>query len=495
MGEILLDRGESIEFPISFNPNDQGNFTGTIKVNSNDLIYPEISIVLSGESRKPVTSQSSSELTVALDKDQSLVKPINITNSGEGVLQWSVSNPEFFEDNLPLEEVLVNFDDKFENVTELIPNRFDFEGGMNGILIDETGGNRDDPHLYDVGNFLSTNHSGRDLFVQYRNGTITDNAFLFGENGRYFTKKQTGLFLFAADVKDVEYFAIDGATGNIDGISDGTILDYENGANRYLGFVRRIYGSLNPSINHLVIIPYDPNVDHDFVEMTWKEEHRLFNIENVKRIYYLLFSGAGGQFIDDATMQSIMETFLDSIRETPDWVSAEVAQGTVEPNSSTTVNVVVDSTGLLEGDYETTLTLTTNEPGRVITEIPVPLSVFDSLPQDISTFSSTPIPGFPGWRNSPWYKNYNADGLPWIFHDEHGWQFVLENSTNEVIFVWDQGLQDWLFFNENTYRWMFMFGENTGWIWTFGDNTPGSRFFQRGDDGSIFSIPDGLTVD
>ena len=72
-------------------------------------------------------------------------------------------------------------------------------------------------------------------------------------------------------------------------------------------------------------------------------------------------------------------------------------------------------------------------------------------------FGGVPIEGFPGWRASPWYLNYNVDFWPWIFHDEHGWQFVDSGSTEAVIFVWDFGLGEWLFLNENTYRWMFLF--------------------------------------
>ena len=109
-------------------------------------------------------------------------------------------------------------------------------------------------------------------------------------------------------------------------------------------------------------------------------------------------------------------------------------------------------------------------------------------------FGGEPIVGFPGWRASSWYMNFNVDFLPWIFHDEHGWQLVDSGSTEEVIFLWDLGLGEWLFLNENTYRWMFLFGDNSGWIFTFGDNTPDRRFFQRFDDGSLFSVPPDLSA-
>ncbi len=105
----------------------------------------------------------------------------------------------------------------------------------------------------------------------------------------------------------------------------------------------------------------------------------------------------------------------------------------------------------------------------------------------------TDIQGFQGWKGSPWYMNYNVEFWPWIFHDEHGWQFVATASTSDVIFAWDLGLGEWVFFNESSYRWIFIFGgDNAGWVFTFGDNTPDRRFFQRLDNGSLFSVPPDL---
>ncbi len=107
----------------------------------------------------------------------------------------------------------------------------------------------------------------------------------------------------------------------------------------------------------------------------------------------------------------------------------------------------------------------------------------------LDVFLGEPIDGFPGWRASPWYQDYYVDFWAWIYHNEHGWQWVTEDSTAEVIFLWDIGLGEWLFVNQATYRWFFLFGDNPGWIWTFDDNLPQDRYFQRFDDGSLISIP------
>ncbi len=82
-------------------------------------------------------------------------------------------------------------------------------------------------------------------------------------------------------------------------------------------------------------------------------------------------------------------------------------------------------------------------------------------------FGGVAIIGFSGWRSSSWYKNYNAEFWPWIYHDEHGWQYVDANSAENEIFIWDFGLNEWIFLNESTYRWIYIFGDNPGWIFTF----------------------------
>lgn len=135
-----------------------------------------------------------------------------------------------------------------------------------------------------------------------------------------------------------------------------------------------------------------------------------------------------------------------------------------------------------------------NHPPHTLATIGIDnIRALDGMPTDV--FGGTDIAGVPGWKSSPWYLAYNIDFWPWIFHKEHAWQFVFDVSTPESIFLFDFGLGEIIFLNESTYRWIFLYGDAPGWIFTFEDNTPDSRFFQRGDDGSLFSVPAGLLVE
>ena len=102
-------------------------------------------------------------------------------------------------------------------------------------------------------------------------------------------------------------------------------------------------------------------------------------------------------------------------------------------------------------------------------------------------FEGEEISGLPGWNESPWYETYYTDLWPWIFHQQHGWQWVNLGTEPDILFLWDSGLKEWLFLNEASYRWMFLFGEAPGWIWSFPNENLGERIFARADSGCLFS--------
>ncbi len=97
----------------------------------------------------------------------------------------------------------------------------------------------------------------------------------------------------------------------------------------------------------------------------------------------------------------------------------------------------------------------------------------------------------PGWRRSPWYGTYFAASYPWIYHQEHGWQWIAPNSEEGSVFLFDDGFGQWLFTNAGVYRFLYVFdpaGEET-WMWSYPDNTPELRYFFNYRTGEIFSIP------
>ena len=53
---------------------------------------------------------------------------------------------------------------------------------------------------------------------------------------------------------------------------------------------------------------------------------------------------------------------------------------------------------------------------------------------------SDPFGGIPlgdGWFFSEWYGIYNTAFYPWIFHSEHGWQYIFLPAQSDSVFIYD----------------------------------------------------------
>ena len=71
-----------------------------------------------------------------------------------------------------------------------------------------------------------------------------------------------------------------------------------------------------------------------------------------------------------------------------------------------------------------------------------------------------------GWFFSEWYGYYNASYHPWIFHNEHGFQFLSEAEPGGDLYLFDLALSDWWFTTETIYPAFYAFGLQT-WSYYF----------------------------
>ena len=97
-------------------------------------------------------------------------------------------------------------------------------------------------------------------------------------------------------------------------------------------------------------------------------------------------------------------------------------------------------------------------------------------------FGGTDLGG--GWVFSEWYGIYNASFYPWIFHNEHGWQYVIEGGTDGEFYLHDLQSEDWWFTSELLYPSFFSFGRRT-WNWFF-EETVNPRQFVDLESGGIW---------
>lgn len=276
-----------------------------------------------------------------------------------------------------LETILVSLDANYEDVTATIPERWEiFDGKVSDGILD---GGYD---MYDGGNYLATNFGG---YIPYSDGVIVAGSY-FGGSGRYFTRKYSGLFVLVAETDGVEYFEIDGNLGaDGEGEVDGAILEARTAGADFRGFVKRVHGAGDPSVNHLIIVQENDAASHEFATTTHTDYHRAFGLQGGRRLYYLLYAGWDGFYIDDQATLNIMGAFLNSIGLSPTWLRVTPGAGVVPAGESASVGVVFNAAGL-EGDYGAHIVVASNDP--LAPEVVVPSALHVSPAPDIVVSSA-----------------------------------------------------------------------------------------------------------
>ncbi len=98
--------------------------------------------------------------------------------------------------------------------------------------------------------------------------------------------------------------------------------------------------------------------------------------------------GVDLDFVSDGStfFRSTPEETCASIREDVPWLSVDPTEGEVPGDSSTTVTVTVDATGLEQGTYEATLIITTTDPGAPEFLVPVTLTVEGEVEPEVTAW-------------------------------------------------------------------------------------------------------------
>ena len=354
-----LPVGQHRDVTVAFHPTVATPLLGTLRLHTNDPDEAEIAVALSGTGLiPPDIAVDPSALHVDLFTGESTTRTLTVSNTGGSNLDYEIT-PAFAPTQSSgatrdLEALLADLNANFAAVTSVIPNRFDFFEGEAGNYIND-GGN----DMYDGGNVLYTALGGP---LDYSNNVIL-NSSLFGPGGRYFTRKYPGLFVLVADLAGIDSFTVEGDLGaDGSGSVDGAILETRLFGANYRGFVKRVFNAYDPSVNHLVILADSPNAHHEFPNDTNSDHHRVSGLAATRRLYYLLYAGQGGSYINDQATLTIMNTFLEALHLSPPWLTVTPSSGTVPPGGRADLTVAFDATGLNGGNYDADLVVDSNDP-------------------------------------------------------------------------------------------------------------------------------------
>ncbi|MFC5051170.1 choice-of-anchor D domain-containing protein [Rubritalea spongiae] len=354
---LTISPKEEETIQIDFNPLTIGMHNGTFSIHSNSPTTPIHTVSFAGEGAPaPVLSLSNKNISVSVPFKSSHDETLTLKNTGGANLIWQSSERlNSAHSKRSLSDTLDALDTNYETITDLIPNRFDFSGGDSGHYIADGGSD-----MYDYGNYLETNLSNSSIF--YSNNHIRNDPD-FGENGSYFTRKYPGLFVLGAELDSIDHFKVSGSLGaDGRGYQDSAAITTTYLGTSYTGYIKRVFNAGTPSVNHLIIVPTDSSISQLTGSTTESDQHELHNLTNTESLYYLLFSSTEGDYIDDATMLSIMEEFLVHTAIDVDWFSASSYNGSTAPSESEAIQIDFTPNKLSAGTYTAELLFDSNDP-------------------------------------------------------------------------------------------------------------------------------------
>jgi len=358
--QLNLLPNESTVVTVSFSPVTIGSFPSDLIFVSN---IPDESICLTGISvGAPAIAVNPSSININLSScEDEVTVPITVTNTAFDSLIYNFEGSASGNGNL-LDSVRARLNTDFAMLTDLMPGFYEFSNGEVGTNISDGGGD-----MYDGGNYLSVDGSTP---IEYSNDVIVPNIDM-GAGGQYFTRKYPGLFVFAADINNVDLFSIDGNLG-ADGSGDvsGAVLNVTQGGINYKGFVKRVYNSFDPSINHLIIMKDNGSLVQTIPTGTSFDDHDIEGMTGLDRMYYLLFAEASSGLYSDEQMEAIMIKFLEIVESDG---FATLPEGTFElaGGTSESFDLVFNTNNTQGGVYNSVVTINSNDPLFSTLEIPV----------------------------------------------------------------------------------------------------------------------------
>ncbi len=250
-------------------------------------------------------------LNVTTGNVDALVSIIGVNNTSK----WSGNSLTLkVASSLSLDDVLKNFDNNADEMTDWIPELYPLilDMGSTANYIYDGGDN-----TYDKGNYIGTDTKNN---INYTNKQLITDEDAFGINGKYFTMFKNNIFILSATVGDgfTNFFI----SGNLGADGNGSVDTLDFTYNGYNIYVKRVYGAgSTPSLNHVFILDssavtattehkYSSNTNSDYDEIT--NLAKLTTIDNNK-FYYLAFALHNGKYMNNDDIRNVVEFFIDKM--------------------------------------------------------------------------------------------------------------------------------------------------------------------------------------
>lgn len=88
-----------------------------------------------------------------------------------------------------------------------------------------------------------------------------------------------------------------------------------------------------------------------------------------------------------------------------------------------------------------------------------------------------------GWYYSDWFGWYCEVQEDWIYHTEHGFQFVASSGNGSLLLADPSLLNTWFWTDKDSFPFVYRIGYVPGWFWWYPGNEPQARLFHSPEFG------------
>jgi DNA-binding beta-propeller fold protein YncE len=301
--------------------------------------------------------------TVTVRSGERASFPLQLRNSGAAASGWKLRVVGPAEHDSALESVLGRFSLHSPQLLGSLPPQRDFNGGVTGTRLDS------DP--FENGNVIETNLGGP---IPYSDGLLAASTAL-GPNGRYFTLKLPGLFLFAGDADGPNLFKITNSMLRSFS-SQSRAFNFTHAGRTWRAFAVRRTSSWTPyMVNELFLID-DPNADMDAVpghsSSGWIDR---YHFTGKRRVYRAFFTDAPAGDEPWTPFEKLARTMLDLQSDAPPGASLNPASGSLAEGATAASHLEIDALQMLPGSYPLTVDAQPAGGGAEAVRAPVNLQV------------------------------------------------------------------------------------------------------------------------
>ena len=291
--------------------------------------------------------------------------PFQIRNTVGEERAWTARVLDENGGSASLEDALAAFVDNGPAILATLPERSLFEGGVSGTQIEEGSEAANSP--FRGGNILSTDLGGP---LEYSDQVVTSSPEL-GPQGRYFSFKLPGLFLFGGDFDGPETFTV---TSLLTSNAEATRrhFDFTHGGRNWRAFVSSRNGSSRPSVNELFLI------DTTFARVNapdFNPRQLSLQFSGKRRIFFATFATPLRVDTDQAWFEALTARMMKLLPASPLGTTVNPASGSLAAGAVGDADLAVDAFGMIPGIYNLQLSVEPPVDGAEAMTVPFILRV------------------------------------------------------------------------------------------------------------------------